>query len=185
MKEASTSGVSSFPWLSTSRLMISGYTSKIILFSSATKITSTAPFVYRFPFTLTLTDGGTQTLYAQMAKADGTKFGQQVTITVKGVGDYAKYVSDTIPTTITHDNSYSVKVIFRNTGTNIWTAAAGYKLKYSNTYFPVTGSVASGGTASFSFTIKIHTPGTYNVPIQMSRNGVVFGELKTKTIKVI
>jgi hypothetical protein len=100
-------------------------------------------------------------------------------------GDNAQYISDTIPAQITHDKSYSVTVKFKNTGDGGWTAASGFKLKYSNTYFPVTGSVPYGSTATFTFSINVHTPGTYNVPIQMSHNGYVFGAVKTKTIKVV
>jgi hypothetical protein len=96
----------------------------------------------------------------------------------------AWYVSDTIPATITHDKAYQVSVKFKNTGTSTWTPAAGCKLKYSNTYFPLTGSVPTWGTATFTFSISVHTPGTYNVPIQMSKSGTGFGGIKMKQIKV-
>ncbi len=31
------------------------------------------------------------------------------------------------------------------------------------------------GTATFTFSIRVHTPGTYNVPIQMSKAGLDSG----------
>ena len=44
------------------------------------------------------------------------------------VPDDSQYISDTIPSTMTPGQSYSVSITLKNTGTNTWTSAALYKL---------------------------------------------------------
>jgi hypothetical protein len=170
-------------WPSTVKLLISGYMSKIIPFSSATKVMK-APFVYwKFPFSLRLTDGGTQTITAQMILASGTKFGAVATIKVNGVGDWGKMTSMSIPDNMYAKKTYTVSFTFKNTGTTTWTKAAGYYLLYSSTKIYPTTSVAPGASYTFKIQINVQTPGTKSLCVQLYHGSKTISDQACGTMK--
>jgi hypothetical protein len=122
----------------------------------------------------------------QSKTAPAIYFGETHTIKYSVPGNYSMYVSDTIPAQIAHDHSVAVTVKFKNMGTTTWTAAGGYGLLYRGTRVAqVSGSVSPGATATFMFNLNVHTPGSYSITLQMSKNNnVPFGPLKIKTLVV-
>jgi hypothetical protein len=101
----------------------------------------------------------------------------------------AQFVAQTVPSTMTAGQSYSVSVTMRNSGTTTWTEAS-YRLGSQNPQdnltwgmnrvsLPAGASVAPGQDAVYSWTVTAPTtPGTYNFQWQMRQSGVEwFGPL--------
>ena len=116
----------------------------------------------------------------------------------------AKFVSQSVPASMTAGQSYPVAVTFKNTGTATWSNTSGpgtpnaFSLGPQNpqdnvrwglspyaTRLPVVGTVAPGATTTFTFTIVAPaTSGTYDFQWQMVDDFVAwFGDL-TPNLKV-
>lgn len=102
----------------------------------------------------------------------------------------AVFVSQSVPAAMTAGQSYAVSLAMRNTGTNTWTAAEGYKLGSQNpqdnqtwgfSRVVVPGTVGPGQEVTFNFTLTApSTAGTYSFQWQMLRESVTwFGQQST------
>jgi hypothetical protein len=148
---------------------------------------------FTFPITAPATPG-TYSFQWRMVHEGVAWFGAAstlVTIRVTAPPPYgAQLVSQAVPTTLTAGQTVAVAVTMKNTGTNLWTAAAGYKLGAQNPQDNTTwgtGRVnlaagdALGGNADKTFTFDITAPataGTYNFQWRMLQEGVTwFGDL--------
>ncbi|MDO8588418.1 MAG: NBR1-Ig-like domain-containing protein [Armatimonadota bacterium] len=111
--------------------------------------------------------------------------------------DDSQYVSDTIPSAMGPGQQYSVSVTLKNSGSNTWTAAAGYKLGAVGDSDPFCAfnrvdlaggdSIAQNQQKTFSFTMTgPSTPGTYTTDWRMIHEGIGwFGYTLTKQIAVL
>jgi hypothetical protein len=154
--------------------------------SKVTRLSQTCTFKCTIPCGIL----GANSLLVMMAYNDGVHssvyFGERHEIKFFVTGDSSSFISDTIPTQIQHDHNVAVTVKFKNTGTMTWTSASGYGLLYRGSRVAqVSGRVAPGGTATFTFNINVHTPGDYAISLQMSKNNVPFGTVRSKGLKVI
>lgn len=96
----------------------------------------------------------------------------------------ARYISQTLPSSVKAGSTFSVSVTMRNVGTNPWTKAGGYALRAANGYptwevssvaLGSADSIARGGSKTFTFTcVAPATPGTYAVRWQMHRAAPAF-----------
>lgn len=116
-----------------------------------------------------------------------------VAISVTAPAPYgAQFVSQSVPTALTVGQTATVAVTMKNTGTNTWTAAAGYKLgsqnpQDNNTWGTGRVNLAAGEAISqnadktFTFAITAPaSPGTYNFQWRMVQEGVTWlGALTT------
>ncbi|HOB74938.1 MAG TPA: N-acetylmuramoyl-L-alanine amidase [Phycisphaerae bacterium] len=91
----------------------------------------------------------------------------------------SEYVSDTIPSEMTPNKTYSVSVTLRNRGV-LWTDAQAFRLGAvgdsdpftSTTRVSVTGEVNTGATYTFNFSLKAPAAaGTYTTDWRMVRDG--------------
>lgn len=113
----------------------------------------------------------------------------------------ARYLSQSVPSSVKAGSTFTVKVTMENVGTNTWTKAAGYMLASLNpdlnTLWGVssvplgsTDSVARGQNKSFTFScVAPATPGTYTMRWMMRRQASAFtgmfgDKTTTKTITV-
>lgn len=97
----------------------------------------------------------------------------------------AKFISQTIPTTMTAGQVYSASVTMQNIGTAIWSTAATYRLgsesattNWGAPRVDVPTSVPPGANVTFNFNIFAPvTPGVYTTKWRMVQEGVAwFGE---------
>ncbi len=116
-----------------------------------------------------------------------------VAITVTAPTPYgAQFVSQSVPATLTTGQTAAVTVTMKNTGTNTWTAAAGYKLGSQNPQDNGTWGIgrvdlaageAIGRDTQKTFTFNITAPstaGVYNFQWRMLQEGVTWlGALTT------
>jgi Concanavalin A-like lectin/glucanases superfamily/Ig-like domain from next to BRCA1 gene len=104
----------------------------------------------------------------------------------------AAFVTQSVPSTMTAGQSYSVSVSMSNTGTTTWTAGA-YLLGSQNppsnatwglSQVNLSASVAPGAQTTFSFTVTAPaTAGNYNFQWQMQQSGVgYFGAASTNVL---
>ncbi|NOK32610.1 hypothetical protein HMI49_05290 [Corallococcus exercitus] len=111
-----------------------------------------------------------------------------VSIQVGAVPNMARFISSSIPTTMTAGQNYTVSLNYQNTGTATWNAPATYALGmiYTADYNVWKGQpawvdapVSPGSQKTFTFTVQAPTtPGTYNFRWSMFQNGVAwFGEI--------
>jgi hypothetical protein len=110
------------------------------------------------------------------------------------VTDGASFVSQIVPTTMTHNAQYSVSVVMKNTGTSTWTDAAGYLLQsqnpIGNQYFqggrirlPANVSVPPNQSYTFRFTVTApSTLGNYNFQYRMLDGTTNFGSFSTNVV---
>jgi uncharacterized membrane protein len=114
-----------------------------------------------------------------------------------GPTDYsAEFVSDDIPTSMDAGRQYAVHVTVRNTGSNSWTSADGYKLGSPGDSDPFvapprveldpSASVGYGQSYTFTFTMTApSTPGSQVTDWRMLREFVTwFGATLSKTVTV-
>jgi parallel beta-helix repeat protein len=114
-------------------------------------------------------------------------FTPNVAISVTAPPAYgAQFVSLSAPSSLVAGQTASASVTMRNTGTNVWTAAAGYKLGSQNPQDNTTwgtgrvnlgagDSIGFNATKTFTFNITAPaTPGTYNFQWQMLQEGVIW-----------
>ena len=107
----------------------------------------------------------------------------------------AQLVSQAVPTTLTTGQTTAISVTMKNIGTNVWTAAAGYKLGAQNPQDNGTWGIgrvnlAAGDTIDHSaqrtFTFDITAPsvaGTYNCQWRMLQEGVSwFGDFTNNVV---
>jgi len=80
--------------------------------------------------------------------------------------------------------TYGVGVVAKNVGSNIWTAASGYKLDclepstWGVTSIPLDGTDSIANLQTKTFTVNVNVPsiaGTYLMQFQMDHNGTKFG----------
>ena len=122
----------------------------------------------------------------------GVRFGPASTnfpITVNLTANAAKFISQTVSTSIPAGTDFVPTIVFKNIGSATWTTAATYILKSRNPYNNVTwgtsavalpGSIASGATATFTPTLSApSTPGTYAFQWSMMQTSIsqLFGDL--------
>lgn len=109
----------------------------------------------------------------------------------------ARFMTQTVPTSVKAGSTFSVTVDMRNVGTNTWTAAGGYGLAPVSGY-PTWGvvkasllaadSILQGADKVFTFNcLAPGSPGSYKMRWQMSRTSVgAFGDKTVeKTITVV
>lgn len=103
-----------------------------------------------------------------------------------------EYVSDTIPTTMTSGQVYSVSITYRNRGV-LWKTARAFRLGAVGDSDPFTafnrvdiaGEVGPGATYTFNFQMTAPAAGDYVSDWQMVRDGVTwFGATVAKNIHV-
>lgn len=109
------------------------------------------------------------------------------------VSNNAQFVSQSVPTSMTAGQSYTVSVTMRNTGTFTWTAVDGYKLGSQNpqdngtwgtTRAVVPATVAPGNDVTFSFTVTApSSAGAYNFQWRMVQEWIQwFGEFTPNVV---
>lgn len=148
----------------------------------------------KFTWTVTAPPGaGLWNFQWRMLQEGVTWFGapsENTVVTVANGGPpNAAYLSQTVPTTMTAGQQYSVSVRVQNTGGTAWSAAGLYRLGAINPYDNVTWgmgrivlsnteAVGPGQQKTFTFTVRAPTtPGTYNFQWRMVQEGVTwFGD---------
>jgi hypothetical protein len=119
----------------------------------------------------------------------GTPSQNTVVTVTNGGPPNASYLSQTVPTSMTAGQQYSVSVRVQNTGGTAWSAEGLYRLGAINPYDNVnwgmgrvilgsTEVVAPGQQKTFNFTVRAPAaPGTYNFQWRMLQEGVTwFGD---------
>lgn len=106
----------------------------------------------------------------------------------------AEYVSQSVPTKMVAGQSYSVSVTMKNTGTETWTLADGYKLGSQNpadntrwnvSRVGVIGSVGTNGLAVFTFSIRAPAAsGVYDFQWRMVDEGEAWFGAFTPNVKI-
>lgn len=107
----------------------------------------------------------------------------------------AEMVSNDIPNTMTMGRTYTVHITVKNTGSNTWTAAGGYKLgaagnsdPFATAVLPLSESdiIGIGQEKTFTFTMTAPAAaGTYTTDWQMLKDGASwFGDTLTKNVAV-
>jgi hypothetical protein len=150
-------------------------------------------------FTWTVTAPATAGPYNfqwRMLQEGVTWFGDtstNVAVTVSAAsGPNATYVSQSVPSSMTAGQSYSVSVTMKNSGGTTWTAASAYRLGAINPYDNTTwgmnrvglasgDSIAPGQQKTFTWTVTAPaTAGPYNFQWRMLQEGVTwFGDTST------
>jgi hypothetical protein len=144
---------------------------------------------YTTPATTSADNG--KTFRVLISNSAGSVTSSSATLTVNTVAqtNNATFVSQSVPTSMTAGQGYSVSVAMKNSGTTTWTAATGYKLGAQNPQDNVTwghrvelaagDAIAPGQTKTFTFNvIAPGTAGTSNFQWRMVREGVAwFGGL--------
>src|SRR5262245_61177327 len=110
----------------------------------------------------------------------------------------AAFVSQSVPSSMTAGQRYTVSVTMRNTGTTSWTAAALFRLGAANPYdntrwgmnrvlMGSSDNVAPGQQKTFTWTVTApSTAGSYNFQWRMVRDGVAwFGPLSTNVVVAV
>lgn len=105
-----------------------------------------------------------------------------VSVTVLAPSNQSEFVSQTVPTTMTGGEAYTVTIKMKNIGNTTWQAGTGYKLgsqnpqdntRWGSSRVELTSPVAPGGTAVFTFTVWAPgKAGTYNFQWRMLQEGV-------------
>ena len=107
-----------------------------------------------------------------------------------------RFVSQTVPQTMTAEQTYSGSITFENIGTNNWSEADKFRLGSQNpqdngiwregrVYLAAGESIAPGQAKTFTFDVKAPaTPGTYNFQWQMVQDGVEWFGDKTPNVVV-
>ena len=150
-----------------------------------------------FNFTMTApATTGTLTTDWRMIKGSswfGNGMSKQVLLTYP---DSAQYISDTIPNSMEGDHLYTVSVTMKNTSSNTWTKAGGYKLGANNDSDPFCSftrveltdgdAIGPNEQKTFTFTLKAPTnTGTYTTDWRMLREGINwFGDTLTEQVAV-
>ena len=108
----------------------------------------------------------------------------------------SRIISYNFPATILPGDSYHVRIVVKNTGTDTWTAAKNYKLapigysdpfnKYKLVLAPK-DNIKPGQTKTFTFTMKAPlTPGTYTTDWQMYKERIAwFGQKLVRKVVVV
>jgi hypothetical protein len=98
----------------------------------------------------------------------------------------ASFVSQSVPTSMSAGQTYSVSVTMRNSGTSTWTAAGGYRLGSQNpqdnrtwglhrTHLASADAIVPGQSKTFAFSVTAPaTAGTYNFQWRMVREYVMW-----------
>lgn len=147
------------------------------------------------------TNGGTFNFQWRMANGTSS-FGDgstNVLIPVTVKQHAARYISQTVPSSVKAGSTFTVKVSMRNVGTNLWTLANGYALasiepdlntRWNVSTVPLAAgdNIARGQGKTFTFSCKAPSkPGTYSMRWQMHRaSGAFTGFFGDKaTVKTI
>ena len=141
---------------------------------------------YTFTYNITApATPGTYNFQWKMLREGVEWFGAATTnLTVKvtaAQGDSAAFVTQSVPSTMTSGQTYSVSVTMKNTGTTTWSAANNYKLGSQNpadntTWGPSRATLAANVApgAQYTFTYNVTAPttlGTQNFQWGMIREG--------------
>lgn len=116
-----------------------------------------------------------------------------VVVAVSTAPNAAKFVSQSVPTSMTGGQSYNVSVTMQNTGTNTWPAGSTYRLGSQNPQdnfnwglnrVNLQTSVAPGASVTFNFMVTApSTVGNYNFQWRMLQEGVQwFGDFTPNVI---
>ncbi|MGD9765261.1 MAG: PQQ-dependent sugar dehydrogenase [Candidatus Binatia bacterium] len=116
-----------------------------------------------------------------------------VAVAVTGAGRNAAMVSETVPTTMTAGQTYTVSVTMQNTGGITWTAASNYRLGALYGNWGVTrvllgagDSIAPGQQKTFTWTVRApSTAGTYNFQWRMLQEGVAWFGAPSANVAVV
>lgn len=149
-----------------------------------------------FSFTVVAPTPGTYDFQWRMVREGIGSFGGYTTNKVVNVltsPDNSEFVSQSVPANMNPGQAYVVTVSMRNTGSAVWTDAAGYKLgsqsPQDNTTWglnrvPMPTNVAPGVQANFSFFVTAPSqPGMYNFQWRMVRNPAGwFGQYSTNVV---
>jgi hypothetical protein len=151
-----------------------------------------------FTFTITAPPAAGSYITDWQMLREGVKwFGDKLTrsVTVSPPAYGAQITGSTIPAAMTAGQTYNVSITVKNTGSNTWTAADGYKLCAVGYSDPFTGarkllgasdSIATGQSKTFSFTMTApDEAGAYTSDWRMLREGVCWiGGTLTRSITV-
>jgi hypothetical protein len=112
-----------------------------------------------------------------------------------GTARAAAFVDQSVPAEMSPDQSYTVSVRMRNTGTATWTAAESYRIGSLNPIdnevwgfrrVAVPDVIAPGAEANFTFALKApRTPGEYNFQWRMVQDGVEWFGQETLNVPVV
>jgi uncharacterized protein affecting Mg2+/Co2+ transport len=105
----------------------------------------------------------------------------------------AVFVSQSVPSSMTAGQAYTVSVTMENVGTNTWTAATSYRLgtgpdggNWGVSRVELAESVPHGSQATFQFTITAPArPGTYNFQWRLVQEGVEWFGDTTPNVPII
>ena len=123
--------------------------------------------------------------FRMLSPTAGT-FGEETPDPRVGVTTAAEFVEQQVPTPVPAGAKVSANVTFRNTTSATWSADAGYALAPANgsdttwslADIPLPGTVAPGATVTIPMRLTAPTTtGTYPLQVQMSANGVGFGQV--------
>jgi hypothetical protein len=116
-------------------------------------------------------------------------FGQpstNVAVNVNSAGSAAKYVSQSVPSSVKAGATFSVRVKMQNIGTRTWTRAAGYALNVTGTSgnwgsptidLGPTEAIKPGETKTFVFNlVALSVPGSYQIRFRMTKESMLFGD---------
>jgi hypothetical protein len=129
--------------------------------------------------------------YVVVMNGCNTVYSAAATLAVTGSND-ARFVSQSLPTTMTAGNSYSVSVTMKNAGQATWSGLKGYALlsqsPAGNTTWGVSNvglnSVAPGGQITLTFTVRAPgTPGAYHFQWQMAQGITVVDASGTASLQ--
>ena len=108
----------------------------------------------------------------------------------------ARFVSQTVPQTMTAGQTYQVSIVMKNTGTTAWAEADKFRLGSQNpqdngtwregrVYLAAGESIAPGQAKTFTFDVKAPaTPGAYNFQWRMVQEGVEWFGQKTQNLQI-
>lgn len=143
--------------------------------------------------TVTAVAPGSATITATSGTASASVPVTVVSTPVTPPADSASAAGNTLPSSFTYGSAPTVTVTMKNDGSTGWTASGGYVLTlvrdgsvwlYEDV--PLTGSVASGSTVTFTFQLRSDDPsasGSKDAYFSMARNGVTFGQLNGQVIQ--
>ncbi|MBP5718837.1 MAG: N-acetylmuramoyl-L-alanine amidase, partial [Abditibacteriota bacterium] len=152
---------------------------------------------YTFTFNMTFSEAGTYTTGWQMIRENVERFGgvlnKNVTVTAPPA-NLARYVSDTIPSTVVVGETRTVSITMKNVGTSTWTSGDNYKLGAIDNTDPfssagrryLSADVAPGQTVTFTVNMTFSEVGTFTTDWQMLQEGVGwFGDVLAKNVTVV
>jgi hypothetical protein len=112
-------------------------------------------------------------------------------------GNYAQFVNQVVPPTMSAGQNYNVSVTMKNTGSNPWTGSGGYKLGAENprdnstwvtsarVLLAASEIIQPGQSKTFLFPVHApSTPGTYNFQWKMVKEGASWFGQQTPNLAI-